>query len=94
MHPELKDFMKISFFVMPKPRFPFLSPTDGEALQHLRFGIEDKRGFIVLTGEVICGQTKLCRKLLEELDTREEVDTARILNSPSQAKMGAGTRTA
>ncbi|MEM8868447.1 MAG: AAA family ATPase, partial [Verrucomicrobiota bacterium] len=51
-----------------------------EALQHLRYGIEDKKGFIVLTGEVGCGKTTLCRKLLEELDAREEVDTALLLN--------------
>ena len=50
-----------------------------EALQHLRYGIEDKKGFIVLTGEVGCGKTTLCRKLLEELDARE-VETALLLN--------------
>jgi len=68
------------FHVTPNPRFLFLSPTHEEALQHLRYGIEDKKGFIVLTGEVGCGKTTLCRKLLEELEARSEVDTALLLN--------------
>lgn len=46
----------------------------------MRYGIEDKKGFIVLTGEVGCGKTTLCRKLLEELESREEIDTALLLN--------------
>ena len=68
------------FHVTPNPRFLFLSPTHEEALQHLRYGIEDKKGFIVLTGEVGCGKTTLCRKLLEELEANEMCDTALLLN--------------
>ena len=67
------------FHVTPNPRFLFLSPTHEEALQHLRYGIEDKKGFIVLTGEVGCGKTTLCRKLLEELEANEKCDTALLL---------------
>ena len=68
------------FHVTPNPRFLFLSPTHEEALQHLRYGIEDKKGFIVLTGEVGCGKTTLCRKLLEELESNDKYDTALLLN--------------
>jgi len=68
------------FHVTPNPRFLFLSPTHEEALQHLRYGIEDKKGFIVLTGEVGCGKTTLCRKLLEELESNDKCDTALLLN--------------
>jgi general secretion pathway protein A len=80
MYLEYFGFKEMPFHVTPNPRFLFLSPTHQEALQHLRYGIEDKKGFIVLTGEVGCGKTTLCRKLLEELDAREEVDTALLLN--------------
>ena len=68
------------FHVTPNPRFLFLSPGHEEALQHLRYGIENKKGFIVLTGEVGCGKTTLCRKLLEELEDSEKFDTALLLN--------------
>lgn len=68
------------FHVTPNPQFLFLSPTHEEALQHLRYGIHDKKGFILLTGEVGCGKTTLCRKLLEELDEHPSIDTALLLN--------------
>lgn len=80
MYQDYFDFAEMPFHVTPNPRFLFLSPTHEEALQHLRYGIEDKKGFIVLTGEVGCGKTTLCRKLLEELELREDVDTALLLN--------------
>ena len=62
------------------PCFLFLSPTHEQVLQHLRYRIEEQKGFIVLTGEVGCGKTTLCRKLLEELEDRKRVDTALSLN--------------
>ncbi len=70
---------EMPFSISPDPRYLYLSPTHQDALQHLRYGIEEKKGFIVLTGEVGCGKTTLCRKLLEELDP-ENYETALILN--------------
>ncbi len=80
MYQDYFGFSEMPFHVTPNPRFLYLSPTHEEALQHLHYGIEEKKGFIVLTGEVGCGKTTLCRKLLEELESREEVDTALLLN--------------
>ena len=80
MYQDYFDFSEMPFHVTPNPRFLFLSPTHEEALQHLRYGIEDKKGFIVLTGEVGCGKTTLCRKLLEELEANPMCDTALLLN--------------
>ncbi len=80
MYQDYFGFSEMPFHVTPNPRFLFLSPTHDEALQHLRYGIEDKKGFIVLTGEVGCGKTTLCRKLLEELEAKENCDTALLLN--------------
>jgi general secretion pathway protein A len=80
MYLDYFGFSEMPFHVTPNPRFLFLSPTHQEALQHLRYGIEDKKGFIVLTGEVGCGKTTLCRKLLEELEANEHCDTALLLN--------------
>jgi general secretion pathway protein A len=79
MYKEYFGFREMPFSITPDPRFLFLSPTHLEALQHLRYGIEQRKGFIVLTGEVGCGKTTLCRRLLHDLDPAR-YDTALILN--------------
>ena len=53
MYQDYFGFSEMPFHVTPNPRFLFLSPTHHEALQHLRYGIENRKGFIVLTGEVL-----------------------------------------
>jgi general secretion pathway protein A len=67
------------FNITPDPRFLYLSPTHQEALQHLKYGVQERKGFIVLVGEVGCGKTTLCRRFLNELDPAR-FDTALILN--------------
>ena len=47
MYQDYFGFSEMPFHVTPNPRFLFLSPTHEEALQHLRDGIEEKKGFIV-----------------------------------------------
>jgi len=79
MYAEFYGFQEMPFNITPDPRFLFLSPTHQEAIQHLRYGISEKKGFIVLTGEVGCGKTTLCRYLLEEIEGKD-VETALILN--------------
>jgi len=79
MYDQFYGLAEMPFNVTPDPRFLFLSPTHQDALAHLRYGIESRKGFIVLTGEVGCGKTTLCRALLNELDPQRH-DTALILN--------------
>ena len=45
----------------------FLSDKHREALNHILFGIKERKGFIQLTGEVGAGKTTICRALLEQL---------------------------
>lgn len=79
MYQSYYGFREMPFNITPDPRFLYLSPTHQEALQHLKYGVQEKKGFIVLVGEVGCGKTTLCRRFLNELDPAR-YDTALILN--------------
>jgi general secretion pathway protein A len=70
---------ELPFNITPDPKFLYLSPTHQEALQHLKYGLQERKGFIVLVGEVGCGKTTICRRLLNDLDPTH-FDTALILN--------------
>lgn len=79
MYQSFYGFKEMPFNITPDPKFLYLSPTHQEALQHLKYGVVEKKGFIVLVGEVGCGKTTLCRRFLNELDSAH-FDTALILN--------------
>ena len=79
MYQSFYGFKEMPFNITPDPKFLYLSPTHQDALQHLKFGVQQKKGFIVLIGEVGCGKTTLCRRFLSELDPAR-YDTALILN--------------
>ena len=72
------------FSLTPDPRFLYLSQRHREALAHLLFGMGDKGGFVLLTGEVGTGKTTLCRSLLEQVP--EGVEVALVLN-PKQTSL-------
>jgi general secretion pathway protein A len=73
------------FDLTPNPRFLFFSPKHREALNHLLYGIRERKGFVQLTGEVGAGKTTLCRAMLEQLGDR--FATALILNPALDADM-------
>src|SRR5688572_21754337 len=79
MYQRFYGFKEMPFNITPDPRFLYLSPTHLDALQHLKYGVHERKGFIVLVGEVGCGKTTLCRRFLNELDPGR-FDTALILN--------------
>jgi len=79
MYQVYYGFSEMPFNITPDPRFLYLSPTHQEALQHLKYGVEERKGFIVPVGEVGCGKTTLCRRFLNEIDPAR-FDTALILN--------------
>lgn len=58
------------FNVTPDPRFLYLSRHHKEALTALHYGVESRRGFIQVTGEIGAGKTTLCRMLLQKLEGR------------------------
>lgn len=66
------------FSIAPNPDFMYLSARHAEALAHLRYGLGEAGGFVLLTGEVGTGKTTVSRCLLQELTDKTEV--AFILN--------------
>ena len=75
------DFFQLNEFpfnVTPDPRFLFFSDRHREAFDSLLYGVEHRKGFIVLTGEVGCGKTTICRSVLNILPSATH--SALILN--------------
>jgi general secretion pathway protein A len=68
------------FNVNPDPRYLFLTQQIQEALAGLTYGIQNRKGFILLTGEVGTGKTTLLNRLLGWL-RGQRVATAYIFNS-------------
>lgn len=78
MYLEFYGLKQSPFDITPNPRFLFHSNKHREAFNHLLYGIQQRKGFVQLTGEVGAGKTTLCRALLEQLDGK--FSTALILN--------------
>lgn len=68
------------FNVNPDPRFLFLTKQIEEALTGLMYGIQTRKGFITLTGEVGTGKTTLINRLMDWLHHRR-ARTAFLFNS-------------
>ena len=68
------------FNVNPDPRYLYLTKQIEEALTGLMYGIQTRKGFITLTGEVGTGKTTLVNRLLHWLHERR-TRTAFLFNS-------------
>jgi len=80
MYKEFFGLRANPFNVNPDPRYLFLTRHTEEALACLTYGIQARKGFVLLTGEVGTGKTTLINKLLEWLRL-QQVATAFIFNS-------------
>jgi general secretion pathway protein A len=67
------------FNVNPDPRYLYMTGHAQEALACLTYGIQNRKGFVLLTGEVGTGKTTLLNKLLDWLH-RERIPTAFVFN--------------
>jgi general secretion pathway protein A len=68
------------FNVNPDPRYLFPTKSVRESLAALTYGIQSRKGFVLLTGEVGTGKTTLVNRLLDWLHG-ERVATAFVFNS-------------
>jgi general secretion pathway protein A len=79
MYLDFHGLREKPFSLTPDPRFIFLSKNHREAFAHLLYGINNRVGFIALTGEVGTGKTTVLRSLLSQLDA-DHYSTALIFN--------------
>jgi len=67
------------FSLTPNPRYVFYSQQYREAEGQLLYGINNREGFMLVTGQPGTGKTTLCRDLLEKLD-RSKIHSALLFN--------------
>ena len=80
MYQKFFGLRESPFNVNPDPRYLFLTKQIQEALAGLTYGIQNRKGFILLTGEVGTGKTTLLNRLLDWLHG-QRVKTAFVFNS-------------
>ena len=68
MYLNFYNLKKEPFKIAPDPEFLFLSPSHREALASIMYGVEQRKGFITITGEVGVGKTSVLRYYLEQVD--------------------------
>lgn len=84
MYEKFYNLKEKPFNNNPDPRFFYPSPKHQEALDRLLYAIQERKGFVVITGEIGSGKTTVCRALLSKLDSDKEI--AMITNTHLNAK--------
>ncbi len=79
MYEAYFGFREAPFNLSPDPRFLFMTPDQREALAYLTYGIQERKGILVVSGEVGVGKTLLVRGLLNQLDS--SVETSLVMNA-------------
>jgi general secretion pathway protein A len=74
------QLQRMPFHVTPDPTLFYPLPGHREALSALLYGVELRKGFIALTGEVGVGKTTILRSFLERID-REQTQVIYLLNA-------------
>jgi general secretion pathway protein A len=68
MYEKFYDFSEKPFNTTPDSKFFFPSVKHTEALNSLIYAISERKGFVVITGEIGAGKTTVCRTLINKLD--------------------------
>ena len=67
MYESYYGFAETPFSLTPDPAFLYASASHADGLERLRFAIDRREGFVVVTGDIGTGKTTLCRALLERM---------------------------
>ena len=73
MYCDYFGFFEKPFDVTPDPRFLFMTPDHRETLAFLIYGIQERRGFITVVGEVGTGKTTLLHAAMDRMDEKTQV---------------------
>jgi len=79
MYENFFGFLEKPFNTTPDSKFFFPSAKHTEALNSLIYAINERKGFVVITGEIGAGKTTVTRTLLSKLDVNTRI--AMITNS-------------
>src|SRR4030067_3668046 len=79
MYEKHFSFKYKPFELVPNPDFLYLSNSHKKAITYLDYGVKEKIGFILLTGEIGSGKTTVVRNLIKNLDG--SVKLARVNNT-------------
>ncbi|MGE0267449.1 MAG: ExeA family protein [Candidatus Omnitrophota bacterium] len=77
-------FKEPPFNLTPNSRFFFESDKHAEALSTLLYAINERKGFVVVSGHIGSGKTTVCRTLLNQLSSTTQ--TALITNTHISGK--------
>ena len=81
MYKAFFNLARNPFDLTPDPAFLFSTKRHNEALAALYYGVRQRKGFVVVTGEVGTGKTLLLRCLLKLLKQSQDVAYAYLFNS-------------
>jgi general secretion pathway protein A len=85
VYTEFFELIEKPFSLSTSPRFLYLGEKHKEALAILRYGVMERQGFVLLTGEVGTGKTTMVRALLSSLNQNVKyVHLANPLLSPRE----------
>ena len=98
MYMHFYNLREKPFNLTPSPRFLYLGETHKEALSLLTYGVMERKGFVLLTGEVGTGKTTIVQTLLKSLDSSVKYvylsnPTVSVKDFLSYVAFGLGLRT-
>jgi len=73
MYEDFYGLKERPFSLLPDPDFLYLSPQHKLARAYLEYGINQRVGFVVLTGEVGTGKTTLIKSLLKARESNQRL---------------------
>ncbi len=80
MYESYYGFRAKPFQLKPDPDFFFSSKGHKRAMAYLEYGLSQKEGFIIITGEIGAGKTTLMRNLFRKIKS-EKIVAAQIVNT-------------